>query len=326
MVLSFGREVFEILKKQNSEVKRLYWKNISWYYRLDKEDIDYIDWIIEQFYMYGFVGKTLKLIRHHISSLKMDSEKLFKILYEINPNDKTIDRGDLSSIIKYLQKSELKDQEIRFIEWKYLMLESFPPIYWEKLIIKEPKIFAELISWIYKPKNPRDEDSDLTQEQIDMRHDNAKELLKRFQLFRKHDDIESMTRERLKAWVIEAREAFKELDRVRIGDDRLGVYLSKSSKEEDGVFPNKIVCEIIEEFGNDAFEKGFIHEVIYPNGTRSTQKAYDSGGEQEHSESAKYLEYADSIKFIYPKTSQLLRKISDWYLREAKHEDLRNEL
>lgn len=130
----------------------------------------------------------------------------------------------------------------------------------------------------------------------------------------------------MKVWVVEAREAFKELDRVKIGDNRLGVFLAKSSKEEDGIFPNRMVCEIIEEFGNDSFEEGFIHEVIFPNGTRSTQKAHDSGGEQEYSESTKYLEYANSIKFIYPKTSQLLRKISDWYLREAKREDLRNEL
>ena len=326
LALPFGREAFEVLKKQNTEVQKLYWKNINWYYRLDKEDLEYVDWVIEQFYKYGFVGKTLDFISHHLSSVQIDFNILFKILYEINPNDKSIDGSSVSEIIEFLQTSKLKNEEIRFIEWKYLMLKSFNPIYWEKLIINEAKAFAELVSYIYKPKNPRDEDSDLTQEQIAMRHDNAKELLKRFQLFREHDDIEPMTKERLKVWVIEARESFKELDRVRIGDDRLGIFLSKSSKEEDGVFPNKMVCEIIEEFGNDAFEEGFIHEVIYPNGTRSTQKAHDSGGEQEHSESAKYLKYADTIKFIYPKTSQLLRRISDWYLCEAKHEDLRSEL
>ena len=326
LALSFGREAFEVLKKQNIEVQKLYWKNINWYYRLDKEDLEYVDWVIEQFYKYGFVGKTLDFISHHLSSVQIDFNILFKILYEINPNDKSIDRSSVSEIIKFLQKSKLKNEEIRFIEWKYLMLQSFHPIYWEKLIINKPKAFSELVSSIYKPVKLREEDKELTQKEIDSKATNSQELLKRFQLFREHNDIEPMTRERLKVWVIEAREAFKELDRVRIGDDRLGVFLAKSSKEEDGVFPNKIVCEIIEEFGDDAFEEGFIHEVIYPNGTRSTQKAHDSGGEQEHSESAKYLKYADSIKFVYPKTSQLLRKISDWYLREANREDLRSEL
>lgn len=40
----------------------------------------------------------------------------------------------------------------------------------------------------------------------------------------------------------------------------------------------------------------------------------------------KYQNYADKIKFIYPRTASLLYKISDWYLEEAKHEDLRNEI
>ncbi|MCH9741094.1 MAG: hypothetical protein K0U38_09720 [Epsilonproteobacteria bacterium] len=333
LVLPFEAKTFEILKKQTESVQKLYWQNINWYFRLEDEDISYINWIIEQLYSYGFVGTTFQFISHQLYSIKkgksdnsIDINILFKILYEIDPNDKTINRSDISEVIGFLQKSDLKDDELRFLEWRYLMLQSFNPIHWEKLIINEPKVFAELISYMYKPKNPRDEDSDLTQEQIDMRYTNAKELLQRVHLFREYEDIERMNTEKLKAWVRGARNALKEFDRVKIGDDRLGVFLAKSSKEEDGIFPNKMVCEVIEEFGSKEFEEGFIHEIIYPNGTRSTQKAHDSGGELEHGESAKYLQYADAIRFTYPKTSQLLRKVSDWYLREAKREDLRSEL
>ncbi len=333
LALPFGSKAFEVLKERDTNVQKLYWENIGWYYSLEKEDIEYFNWVIEQFHEYGVFYKALEIMSHmfcprrkEISEIEINIELLFKILYEMDPNHKKLDRHSTSEVIKYLQKSILSDEYKRHLEWKYLMLQSFNPIYWERFIIQDPKAFVELVSWIYKSEKDRDDDADLSQDEIRIRANNAKELLERVQLFREYDDVEPMDVERLKHWITTAKDMFKEFDRIKIGDNQLGVLLAKSSREEDEVFPNKIVCETIEEYGNDEFDKGFVHEVLYPNGHRSTTRAPDEGGEQEYSSANKYQNYADKIKFIYPRAASILQKISNWYLNEAKREDIRNEL
>jgi hypothetical protein len=159
-----------------------------------------------------------------------------------------------------------------------------------------------------------------------MRANNAHELLGRIKLFSEYGDIEPMSAEQLKSWIQIARKEFEKFDRINIGDRLIGQLLAKSSKEEDGVFPQKIVCEVIEELGTDRLEDGFAHEVLYPNGIRSTTRGIDEGGTQEHALADKYQGYAKAIQFVYPRTSKILQKISDSYRYDAKREDMENEL
>jgi hypothetical protein len=333
LAMPFCSRAFELLKKQNITVQKLYWEKINWYYALENNDLHYINWIIEQFYNYELLPKAINFVSHMIFPIKrekviteIDIELLFKILYEIDPNHEALDRHSISEVVKYLQKSNIKEEHKRFLEWKYLMLKSFEPTYWERLIIQNPKSFVELVSWIYKPEKERNEDKDLTQDQIKNRANNAKELLERIRLFREYDDIKSMNKDQLTQWIYQAKEAFKAVDRVNIGNRQIGILLAKSSKKENEIFPNKMVCEIIEEYQNNEFEEGFIHEILYPGGHRFTTKVADEGGEQEYALAEKYKKYADKLKLIYPRTANLLIKISDWYLEEAKREDMKNEI
>ncbi len=333
LALPFGAKAFEVLKTQDSNIQKLYWENLSYYYRLDGEDIEYFNWVVEQFYAHGVSHKSIEIMSHMFcparkehDAIKIDTEQLFKILYEMDPNNKSLDFYSTSEVIEYLQKSNLKEEDKRFLEWKYLMMNNFKPIYWEKLIVKDATAFAELVSWVYKPEAERDEDKTLTQEQIMNRAKNAKELLERMRLFRNYDDIEPMDSDQLKSWVQIAREQFKNLDRTKIGDRQIGMLLAKSSGEEEGIFPNKIVCEVIEELGTDSLEDSFVHEVLYPNGSRFTTRGADEGGNQEHALADKYQDYAKSMQLIYPRTSKILQKISDSYRYDAKREDMENEL
>jgi hypothetical protein len=333
LALPFGAKAFEIIKTQDTNVQKMYWENLGWYYALESEDIDYFNWVVEQFYIYGVSHKAIEIMSHMFcptrkkyGAVEIDIEQLFKILYEIDPNTKVLDWHSTSEVIEYLQESNLKEEEKRFLEWKYLMMKNFKPIYWEKLIIKDAAAFSELVSWVYKPKIERDEDKTLTQKQITDRANNAQELLEKMRLLREYDDIEPMDIEQLKSWIQVAKKEFEKLDRAKIGDRLLGMLLAKSSKEENGVFPQTIVCEVIEELGTDSLEDGFMNEVLYPNGHRSTTRGADEGGEQEHALADKYQGYSKAIQFIYPRTSKILQKISDSYRYDAKREDMENEL
>lgn len=333
LALPFAAKAFEIIKIQNTNVQKMYWGNLSWYYALEGEDISYFNWVVEQFYIYGVSDKAIEIMSHmfcparkEYGAVEIDIKQLFKILYEMDPNNKSLDFYSTSEVIKYLQESNLKEEDKRFLEWKYLMMKNFNPIYWEKLIIKDATAFSELVSWVYNPETERDEDKALTQEEMRNRANNAQELLERMRLFREYDDIEPMDVEQLKSWIQIAKKEFEKLDRIKIGDRLLGMLLAKSSTEKDGVFPETIVCEAIEELGTDSLEDGFMNEVLYPNGHRSTTRGADEGGEQEHALADKYQGYTKAIQFIYPRTSKILQKISDSYRYDAKREDMENEL
>jgi len=333
LALPFNAKAFEIIKIQDINVQKMYWEKLSWYYALEGEDVNYFNWVVNQFYIYGVSHKAIEIMSHmfcparkEYGAVEIDIQQLFKILYEMDPNNKSLDYHSTSEVIKYLQESNLKEEDKRFLEWKYLMMNNFKPIYWEKLIIKDATAFAELVSWVYKPEVERDEDKTLTQEQIVNRANNAKELLERIQLLREYDDIEPMDAEQLKSWIQIAKKEFEKLDRVKIGDRLLGTLLAKSSKEGNGVFPQTIVCEAIEELGTDSLEDGFMNEVLYPNGYRSTTRGADEGGDQEHALADKYQGYAEAVQFIYPRTSKILQKVSNSYRYDAKREDMENEL
>jgi hypothetical protein len=72
-------------------------------------------------------------------------------------------------VIELLQNLEVENEVMRLIEWKYLQLKNFNPVFLEKEIIANPKSFVELLIFMYKSQNKEDEDITLTKEQIQNR-------------------------------------------------------------------------------------------------------------------------------------------------------------
>jgi len=326
--LKFDSITFEHLKKQNQEVQKTFWENQNYYYGVEDNDVEYISWIFEQLYIHNQHMKAIDFLSHQLNTIKnknveISIDFIYKVLIEMNPNEEKLESHSISEIINFLQDSELKDEELRQIEWKYLQLNNFNPINLEKEIIENPNFFVELISYIYKPKNKKNEDEGLTQDQISNRANNSEKLLERVTIFR---DYKNPTFKKLKSWIEEAQKGFIESDRVNIGNREIGKMLSKAPNGKDKVFPCEIVRDILERFSEDTIGKAFIHGIMYPNGYRSTTRAYDTGGEQEYSLANGYKRDAETLKFSHPITSSLLKELANNYEHEAKREDLRNDI
>lgn len=327
--LSFNSIVFELLKKQNKEVQQLFWENNNYYFRIKDEDISYTNWIIEQFSLYKQYIKAVDFISNIINIMKknhvdIDINLVSKILIKIDPNREKLNTYAISEVIKFLQDCDVEKEIIKMLEWKYLKLNNFKPINWEKEIITDPKAFVQLVSWVYKPKKERDENNGLTQEQIKNKASNAKELLDRVSLFAKYEDIDKMDVEKLKNWILGAKKAFEDVDRVSIGNRLIGQILAKSPNGKDGIFPCEETRVILEEISTKEMDEEFL--IGKQNLRGMTMRAHDEGGEQEYKLAEKYKNDANILKFTYPKTSALLRKLSDSYIEYAKREDLSNEL
>lgn len=163
---------------------------------------------------------------------------------------------------------------MRLIEWKYLQLKNFNPVFLEKEIIANPKSFVELLIFMYKSQNKEDEDITLTKEQIQNRANNATELLERITLFKKYEDIHDFNYETLKKLINEAIKYAKEVDRENMPMQKLQAFI-KSPNGKDDIFPNEITRDILEEFDNEKLGYYFWHEKKYPRGSYFTTRGAD---------------------------------------------------
>ena len=329
LAINFDSITFEILKNKIKKSKSIIGKIQIWYYRV--EDKEYIKWIFEQFYHFKIYNKCIDFLSHQIGRLDKDDlcvdfMDIANVLIEMNPNEKNLRHHSISKVIKLLQSTDIESETMRLLEWKYLQLKNFDPIYFEKEIISNPKTFVELITFLYLPEKEREEDNDLTEDQIKSMADNSHLLLKRLSFYKDYENIESFSFITLKDWINEAIISAKEVDREKYAYAEIGKLLSKSPNGNDSIFPNEITRDILEEFANEKLRYYFWHNKKYPNGHYSTTRAYDEGGEQEHKLANIHRQDAEKLKFTHPITASLLIKLAKDYEYDAKKEDMRNDL
>lgn len=174
LALPFGAKAFEVIKIQNTNVQKIYWENLNWYYRLESEDIVYFTWIIEQFYKYEYFIKIIDFVGYYLNDIKrgkfhLDEKLIYNTLIKLNLNKKEYKSRYLTSIIKFLQSTKIGNDEKELLEWKYLGLGRFHLVYLEKAILNNPIFFVTLVLWIYKPKNSKREDDGLTKDEMVVR-------------------------------------------------------------------------------------------------------------------------------------------------------------
>jgi hypothetical protein len=122
---------------------------------------------------------------------------------------------------------------------------------------------------------------------------------------------------KLKAWLREARALCKTYGRELAGDNSIGELLSKSSRDEDGIWPAVAVRDALEEFGNQAIEEGMAVGLYNQRGAHWR----DVGGKQERELAAMYRGWSKQTALEWPFTSRLLERIAQSYDRDAEWHD-----
>ena len=123
----------------------------------------------------------------------------------------------------------------------------------------------------------------------------------------------------LSRWVVEARRLCAEHGRAGIGDERIGQLLSRAPALEDGSWPCRPVCEVLQTIASPDVAAGFEIGVRNSRGVHS--RSQDEGGVQERALSAKYRAYAERLTFDYPYVANILERIAEAYDWEAERED-----
>ena len=286
------------------------------------DKVENIEWFTEHLIK---AGKPI-LALHYLSRLRNAEDVHIELIYELFnsllfTNEKLrIDLYSFERIFSLLYKHNLDDEKwfekLFILEWQYIPIlkniveySNFRPKALFKKIKENPEFFAELIKFAFKSDNRTIEKEleELT---------NFKQLSENaYKLIEIYDEIPHIEDcKRLKEWISAVKHACENYNRNLACNFALGKLLSKSPKDEnDNIFPNKYIREILEKNYSEELAESFITEVFNSVGVVSNpEEAYKSLAKE-------YENYSEQLRFEFPNTYRILREISTRFYEASKH-------
>jgi hypothetical protein len=247
-------------------------------------------------------------------------------------DSKGLDSYGIEKLFNVLEKStEVKEEDIAQLEWLYLPIlanvgSRRPPKMLHRELSNNPEFFAEVLKYIYKPRKEgkKEEKESLPQELVKQRAHLAWKLLHSWETVPGGHSSGQIDYEKLKEWVVKARELCKKSDRGEIGDSHIGQILAHAKAEEENVWPPEPVCKITDEIQSVELDNGLSVGIYNKRGT--VTKSIFEGGQQEKELAEQFRKYADKWAIRYPRTASILTKIAEGYENEGKREDKEAEI
>jgi hypothetical protein len=112
--------------------------------------------------------------------------------------------------------------------------------------------------------------------------------------------------------------------REKIADQQIGQVLRYVPDDPDGLWPHKIVRNLVERIASRDLETGL--EIGLHNSRGVTVRGLGDGGAQERALQVQYLDYAQHLNAGWPRTAAMLRRIARSFAEEARREDEQAEL
>jgi len=236
--------------------------------------------------------------RNGINLNNIDSysiEKLFINIYK----DPSIDIMRVSQLeLAYLNKFDI----------------DFEPKCLVENVLNNPHVFLDLISCCFKKYD--DTSYEIPEEKKHLVN-LAQESLERIKKLPGQTG-NLVNFDKFNDWIQSVLELAKELKYTIACDIQIGRLLSYSPIDEDGIWPHKCVRKFLEKNTSETINRNICMGLYNQRGVHAV-----TGGDEEERIAATYSEYSQKLQLQYPKTSHILKEISDKYKREAKFERTR---
>jgi hypothetical protein len=334
--LPFEQRTWNLLAPFGEELVRLYWQTSRafWVHQDDRETA------IRNLLGVNRPYAALNLANLHLSNNNETTSLPPALLVEllekaVSVNPYTEKPLPVTSCINYhiekilhaLDRSDaIEDHEIARLEWMYLPVLTHSkrqPKLLHQELSKDPLFFVEILKFIYRSENDRDDSAEPDKM-------TATRFKLGYKLLESWNQVPGLTEEgrvdleQLRNWVLQARTACQQSGRGTMGDQKIGKVLAYAPKTANGIWPDLAVREVIEEVSSRELELGIEIGVYNKRGVRS--KPIGQGGLQERQLAETYQNYATAVGDTHPRTAAMLRRIADGYDSDAYREDIRAEL
>ena len=324
----FRDETWRLLDRQDARVRDRYWREVSPLMArfTESETSEVIDRLVEA----GRPWEAFSVVGFDWAKVETSRlKRLLAALVEAAPppgRQFNLDSWSLSKALDSLDGrpgvtvDEMAQLEFAFIDRLDRSEHGIPNI--ERRVAKSPALFVQALAL----STTRDDDG---QDPMEWRVDDpgrrkalghaAYLLLDSVGFLPGVDTGGRGDADVLSRWVAEARRLCAEHGRAGIGDERIGQLLSRAPAAEDGSWPCRAVCEVLQTIASRDVAAGFEVGVYNARGVHS--RSLDEGGVQERALSAKYRAYAERLTFDYPYVANILERIAEAYDWEAERED-----
>ena len=319
------RETWNRLDNESQEVRTAYWKSIRWANtsEWDAEDLDFsvqrllsvrrsvdaVNWLTFQPIPHELVIQLLEAVPLDVAASPDQASR--------------VDAHRVADLFKKLDQSDdVPDDIIASLEIPYLEILDHhrPQLALHRLVVKEPSIFADIITWAFKRADGEAEES-VDDQILERRAPVTFNVLWKLRLLPGLMEDGSVDVEALSTWVNEARRMCRERDREEMGDQKVGQVLANAPVGEDGIWPCEPVRDLLDDLASCHIGIGFTIGRLNLRGVTS-RGVFDGGG-QERSLADKYRQDAHKIGAKRPFTAQLLRQLATDYEVKARREDQR---
>ncbi len=323
------REVWDTIAEIDSDLSQGYWERMgSWH--VQSEDVERAT---RELLARDRAWTAVDLLAMDVHRAKGEATSMTPALVrDVLDAALTTDPGESRSqslgyevgqLLDYLAKEGTESAVLaryEFVFFRLLEHDRRPRALFDTLAA-DPSLFVELVSLVYKAKN---EPPKPAEQQDPGRATHAWWILNHWRDLPGRREDGTIDAEHLNQWVRDARLAFVDNDRVEIGDDQIGHVLAASPTGTDEIWPAEPVRDIIETLGSQNIAAG-MHTGVFNDRGVTTRGVYD-GGQQERVLAGRYREWAQQTADRWPRTSRLLRGLSESYERDAQRADARAEV
>ena len=326
----FGERTWRLLDAYGDEARNRYWRNVSpgWNRFSNSELAEIIDRLVEaarpraafdivQLDWSRVETSRLKLLLWAIATRTSDTEVYYDLdaYYISNALDSL---GGRDGIVD----DEMAQLEFAFINALRDSEHGIP--FLERQIERSPILFVQALALMFRRDDDGQDPSEWQIEDAEKRKNlahAAHSLLGQFHRLPGTNSEGKVDLVELLAWIEEVRRLCAKYGRAAIGDQYIGQLLSTSRKEDEGVWPCRAVCEVIEEITSEQLARGFVIGVCNARGAHWR----DKGGTQERELAAKHRTYAKQLAIEFPYASSVVSTIAASYESDAKWQDVRAE-
>lgn len=326
--------VWELVDTFGAGVSTVYWRRIHLFYISEEQALAGAKRLVENkrpFSAVRVLGNAVSHKRYRPSA--SDALSIMLAACDGDPKEDQIDSSfswALGHLLDYVSE-QLPDavESLAKIEWVLLpSLNRHQPDRGPKSLHqhlnKHPEFFVELVKNVYRAANQTEPRKEPFTDAEQHRATRSYQLLDGWRSAPGLLDDGTLDAVACKAWVVDARDRLKAVDRASIGDLVLGQILSGSPKDPDGCWPGAVVRSIIEDLQSDSLERGLANGRYNSRGVVS--KGIFDGGAQEHALAAQYKKWAGQVEVDCPRTANLLRGMSQSYSHDGSREDRDNDL
>lgn len=323
------RATWDIAASCSAETENLYWSTVSPDVRLcsDRGDLEFA---LRRLLVAGRPRSALQACHFDMKEVtpQLLAEMLERFLKGAEPDGQLPDSWSLGEAIDALEASGSIEND-RLVRLEFGLI---PALGYEgeqharslyNAILSDPKLFTELLCILYKPANAdRQDDPPSDTRQVAARI--AGRVLHHCQRLPGSQPDGTVGREKLVAFVDEARNLCREADRLAVCDIKLGEILAHSPAGTDGVWPFEPVRDVLDRPELEDMRRGFRTGTMNKRGV--TSRSPDEGGGQERGLAEEYRKHARALQHSHVNLAAALEEIACSYERFGRREDLEAQL